>query len=52
MYLRCYSGTMQAKASLSNVTRGLTERPAKILRVMASDYEEVDEVRSTFTPCF
>ena len=46
VYIRCYSGSMPAKASLSNTTRAKSERPSKILQVLADDYEEVDEANA------
>ena len=41
VYIRCYSGMLSAKVSLSNTTRGKAERPSKVMRVIADDYEEV-----------
>jgi hypothetical protein len=46
VYIRCYSGSMPAKASLSNTTRTKSERPSKILQVLADDYEEVEEANA------
>ena len=32
------------QASIKNVTKDIAERPSKILRVMAEDYEEIEEL--------
>lgn len=46
VYIRCYSGSMPNKASLANTTRAKSERPSKILHVLADDYEEVEEANA------
>ncbi|EKX54832.1 hypothetical protein GUITHDRAFT_99482 [Guillardia theta CCMP2712] len=44
VYIRCYSGVLESKSSIKNVTKDIAERPSKILRVMAEDYEEIEEL--------
>ena len=40
-FVRVYSGTLRAGASLLNVPKGKKERPSKILRMHANDREEI-----------
>eukprot|EP00802_Teleaulax_amphioxeia_P006261 Tamp_06265.p1 GENE.Tamp_06265~~Tamp_06265.p1 ORF type:complete len:839 (-),score=198.78 Tamp_06265:241-2724(-) len=46
VFLRVYSGVLQAKASLLNSSQGHSERAMKLLRVMADDYEECDAIQA------
>lgn len=40
--VRVYSGVLHAKAVLLNTSQGVTERPLRLLRVMAEDYHDAD----------
>lgn len=43
-FFRVYSGTLAAKVSVFNTTRGEEERPLQVLRVEADDFRAVDSV--------
>ena len=42
VFVRVYSGVLHAKAALLNTSQGVTEKPMRLLRVMADDYLDAD----------
>ena len=45
-YMRVYSGTLLAKGSAENSTKGKTERIGRLLRMHANHREDIDEIRA------
>lgn len=46
VFLRVYSGVLEPKASLFNSSSATSQRPLKLLRVMADDYEELGSLEA------
>ncbi|MEW5914408.1 MAG: elongation factor G [Thermodesulfobacteriota bacterium] len=46
VYLRVYSGSLKAGAEVYNVTKGLTEKVARILRMHANKRERLEEAKA------
>jgi elongation factor G len=45
-YMRVYSGSLSAKGSAENSTKGKTERIGRLLRMHANHREDIDEIRA------
>jgi len=45
-YMRVYSGSLLAKGSAENSTKGKTERIGRLLRMHANHREDIDEIRA------